>query len=87
LATARQFLIVFTTSSRLICCAAKRLPLNNTLRYLYSDGILPTVRNYIRLDTMGDASTLEELDPEIRGELESLVENGFLVDIENEFLQ
>jgi hypothetical protein len=55
--------------------------------YLYANGILPTVRNYIQLDAMGDASTLEELGPATRGEIESLVAGGFLVDTENEFLQ
>jgi hypothetical protein len=65
----------------------KKLPLNHTLRYLYSNGILPTVRNYIQLDTMGDASTLEELGPETRVEIESLIEIGLLVDTESGFLQ
>jgi hypothetical protein len=65
----------------------KKLPLNYSLRYLYANGILPTVRNYIQLDTMGDASTLEELGPEARAEIESLIEIGLLVDTENQFLQ
>lgn len=65
----------------------KKLPLNYSLRYLYANNILPTVRKYIQLDTMSDASTLEELGPETRGEIESLVANGFLVATESEFLQ
>ena len=63
----------------------KKLPLNHTLRYLYYNGIPPTVRNYIQLDTMADASTLEELGAETRGEIESLIENGLLVDTDNKF--
>jgi hypothetical protein len=34
---------------------------------------------------MGDASTLEELDLETRGEIESLIEDGLLVDTGNGF--
>ncbi len=65
----------------------KKLPLNYTLRFLYSNNILPTVRNYIQLDTMGDASTLDDLGPETRAEVEGLIEDGLLVDTINEFMQ
>jgi hypothetical protein len=64
----------------------KKLPLNYSLRYLYAKNILPTVRNYIRLDTMGDATALEELGPETRAEIESLIEAGFLVDTDNDYV-
>ena len=57
----------------------KNLPSNRTLRYSYANDILPTVRNYIQLDTMADASTLEQLRPDTRGEIEKLTEAGLLV--------
>jgi hypothetical protein len=65
----------------------KKLPLNHTLRYLCSNGILPTVRNYIQLDTLADASTLDDLGPETRAEVEGLIEDGLLIDTINEFMQ
>jgi len=65
----------------------KKLPLNHVLRYLYANNILPTVRNFIQLDTMSDLSTLDDLGPEARVEVEELIEDGFLVDSETDFLQ
>jgi hypothetical protein len=63
----------------------KKLPLNYTLRYLYGNNILPTVRNYLGLEFMGDVSTLEDVGPEDRAEIERLIENGLLVDTDTAF--
>ncbi|HXM97171.1 MAG TPA: hypothetical protein VN982_01715 [Candidatus Dormibacteraeota bacterium] len=62
----------------------KTLPLNYTLRYLYCNGILPTVRNYLALEYMSDVSGLEDVGPEDRTEIERLIEDGFLVDTKSE---
>jgi hypothetical protein len=45
-----------------------------------------TVRNYIQLNTMGDASCLDDLEGEDRAEVEELVEEGLLVDTDNDFM-
>ena len=63
----------------------KKLPSNRTLRYLYANNILPTVRNYLGLEFMGGVSTLEDAGPEDRAEIEGLIEDGLLVDTDNEF--
>jgi hypothetical protein len=62
----------------------KKLPLNYTLRYLYAHGIVPTVRNYLGLEYMGDVSTLEDVGPEDRAEIDRLIADGFLVDTKSE---
>jgi len=62
----------------------KKLPLNYTLRFLYSNNILPTVRNYLGLEYMSDVSTLEDVGPEDRAEIERLIADGFLVDTKSE---
>lgn len=51
---------------------------NYTLDYLIKIGQPRTVENYIRLDTMGDCSTLSELGPEDRAEVERLIREGLL---------
>jgi hypothetical protein len=61
-----------------------KLPLNHTLRFLYSNNILPTVRNYLSLEYMGDISTLEDVGPEDRASIERLIADGFLVDTKSE---
>jgi hypothetical protein len=63
----------------------KKLPSNSTLRYLYANNILPTVANYLSLEFMGDISSLEDVGPEDRAEIEELIEDGLLVDTDNEF--
>lgn len=63
----------------------KKLPLNCTLRYLYANGILPTVRNYIGLNWMGDYNSLDELEGEYRAEVEALIEAGLLVATDSDF--
>jgi hypothetical protein len=51
---------------------------NCTLDYLIKIGQPRTVENYIRLDTMGDYSTLSELGPEDRAEVERLIREELL---------
>ena len=63
-----------------------KLPLNYTLRYLYANGILPTVRNYLGLEFMGDVLTLEDVGAEDRASIERLIADGFLVDTKSERL-
>jgi hypothetical protein len=62
----------------------KKLPLNYSLRYLYANNILPTVRNYLSLEFMGDVSRLEDVGPEDRASIERLIADGFLVDTKSE---
>ncbi len=62
----------------------KKLPLNYTLRFLYSNNILPTVRNYLGLEYMSDVSSLEDVGPEDRASIERLIADGFLVDTKSE---
>jgi hypothetical protein len=62
----------------------KKLPLNRTLRFLYFKNILPTVRNYLSVEFMGDVSRLEDVGPEDRAEIERLLENGLLVDTDSD---
>lgn len=62
----------------------KKLPLNYSLRYLYANNILPTVRNYLSVEFMSDVSRLEDVGPEDRAEIEKLIEDGFLVDTKSE---
>ncbi len=62
----------------------KKLPLNHTLRFLYFENILPTVRNYLSVEFMGDVSTLEDVGPEDRAEIERLIEAGLLVNTKSE---
>jgi hypothetical protein len=45
-----------------------------------------TVKNYIQLNTMGDASCLDDLEGENRAEVEELIEEGLLVDTDNDYL-
>jgi hypothetical protein len=45
-----------------------------------------TVKNYIQLNTFGDASCLDELEGEDRVEVEDLIEEGLLVDTDNDFV-
>lgn len=58
-----------------------QLPMNHTLRYLYSHGHLPTVENYLRLNYFGDVKTLKGLEemPEDYAEVTGLIEDGYLV--------
>ena len=53
---------------------------NYTLDYLVKTGQPLTVKNYIQLDTMGDASCLDDLEGENRATVEQLIEAGLLVD-------
>ena len=62
----------------------KKLPLNHTLRFLYFKNILPTVRNYLSVEFMGDLSRLEDVGPEDRASIERLIADGFLVDTKSE---
>ncbi len=64
----------------------KKLPLNHTLRFLYFKNILPTVRNYLSVEFMGDLSRLEDVGPEDRASIERLIADGFLVDTKSERL-
>jgi hypothetical protein len=61
-----------------------KLPMDHTLRYLYKNGMLATVENYIRLNFLGEFSTLDELGPEDRVEIDQLIEDGFLVDTKSQ---
>jgi hypothetical protein len=59
------------------------LPFDYTLRYIYDKGILPTVRNYLSIN-YGDITSLKQVGPEDFAEIDSLIEDGFLVDTESE---
>ena len=48
-----------------------------TLHYLIDHGFAVTVERYIQLDTMGDASTVEELGPENRTRSKRLLKPVF----------
>jgi hypothetical protein len=55
------------------------LPLDYTLRYLYDQGIVPSVKNYLEINYCGDITSLEQVGPEDLAEIESLIEDGFLI--------
>jgi hypothetical protein len=53
--------------------------------YMIENKIPLTIRNYIVINTFGDCHRIEELGPEDRADLESLIENGLLVDTDNDW--
>jgi hypothetical protein len=50
------------------------------LDYMLKKKIVLTVEKYLELAYMGDISSLDEVGPEDRAEIEQLIEDGVLVD-------
>jgi hypothetical protein len=54
--------------------------------YLIKMGYPLTVKNYLHVSYMGDASCLDDLEGENRAEVEDLIERGLLVDTDTDYL-
>lgn len=60
---------------------------NPILDYMLKEGLPLTVKTYIQLDTLSNATTIDQLGPASRAEVQKLIALGWLHDTDADVLQ